>query len=104
MAKPYQRIPTGDASADKVQEESARRQKDVTSVPLLSGLHTTAVLPAGVDTAIPHKLGRQIRGWIFHDIQGGPPSVWRIATGNETKTLTLHNGHTGTLTVALWVW
>lgn len=96
-------VSTGDVGTDRVQEELARKTRDMESCPILQGVSVSASLPNGVATRIAHKLGRKPQGFIVTDLSGDyGPAIQRNAWDDRSLTIT-HSG-AATLAVQLWVY
>jgi len=96
-------ISTGDPGTDRVQEELARKTRDIEGAcPQLRGVHCYATLASGVPSVVSHKLGRQPQGWNVEDAWGDVQDVQRTAW--DAKTLTLLHAGAATLRVKVWVY
>lgn len=103
LPKAVHEISTGDAGVDRVQEELARKTRDIEGAcPLLRGVHSDATLASGVPSVVSHKLGRQPKGWIVVDASGDVQDVQRTAW--DAKTLTLLHAGAASLRVKVWVY
>lgn len=103
LPKAVHEISTGDAGVDRVQEELARKTKDIDACPLLRGVSVSAKLRPNIEERIAHKLGRQPQGFLVTDVTGGfGPAIQRMAW--DSRTITLVYGGPTNVTAQLWIW
>lgn len=96
-------ISTGDPGTDRVQEELARKTKDIDACPLLRGVSVSTKLRPNIPEQIAHKLGRQPQGFLVTDLTGGfGPAIQRTAW--DSRTITLVYGGPTNVTAQLWIW
>ena len=96
-------ISTGDPGTDRVQEELARKTKDIDACPLLRGVSVSTKLRPNIPEQIAHKLGRQPQGFLVTDItEGFGPAIRRLSW--DSRTITLVHGGAANLTAQLWVY
>ena len=103
LPRAVREISTGDAGTDRVQEELARKTRDVEmGCPFLRGVPVEVELVHGIAKTVAHRLGRQPVGWIVTDASGDYPSVRRDSWDAQYLTLTQHG--VGTARLRLWVY
>ena len=96
-------ISTGDPGTDRVQQELARKTKDIDACPLLRGVSVSTKLRPNIEERISHKLGRQPTGFLVTDVTEGF-GPWLKRTSWDSKSIVLVYGGPTAITVQLWIW
>jgi hypothetical protein len=95
---PFRKVTDNDPN--RIQANIKEFADSVVSLPILSGNLLEDIVLSSTQTLVPHKLGREIRGYMIV-AKNANIDVWRSATTLPKQFLPLTAS--GTVTVSLWV-
>ena len=99
----YERVPTNDATLNRIQESIEDAFLPVSEASILDGRLVTGVsLASGTTSIISHNLNRRLRGWIVVG-KNAAQHVYDVQSSNEDPDKFLYLTAGGTVTVDLWV-
>lgn len=102
MIKSFKKINISDEATSKFQNNVEQVLTPVLDCPLLNGnLLQNVVLESSKVNKIPHKLGREYRGFIITG-QRSSAIIWDIRTNNDLKNLTIDLSCSANVTVDIW--
>lgn len=87
---------------NKVQEYVGLALRPLLANPLLDGLLLEDVELANGVTEVPHKLGRELRGWLIVR-QDANASIWDSQTAHTRRNVSLMLNASAAVTVSIWV-
>lgn len=97
--KAFANISTGSPSTDGMQDRIAAALSSIAKCPLINGIEIEVDIVAG-DNVIPHRLGRQIKGYSPMMVTSGPCTLY--CRSADSKRLVLASD--APAHVKLWVY
>ena len=99
----YERVPTNDATLNRIQERLEDILLPVASASIIDGrLISDIDLASGTTSIITHSLGRNISGWIVVS-KDAAQHVYDVQSSNDDPDKFLYLTAGGTVTVSVWV-
>ncbi len=96
----YRRVKDIDEKLSEVQDAVADSFNSIVNKQILAGRVADVIIPAGLSVVYPHRLGRNLVGWIIID-KNAAADVYR--TNKDSPNLFLNLTASAPVTLKLWV-